>query len=157
MTRINTIDPVLLTTPWLLAEYRELPRIINRIASGTPTAGPFPKAYCMGKGHVSFFFNKLHWLYVRHNKLVEEMKRRGFNPNMEMHAAMDKCLKLRPDLCGNWAPAAADHEANLARLQERWPGTELAWLEWLSAVVDRHKIPLYCMAKLAFGRRDWSK
>lgn len=142
MTRINTIDPVLLTTPWLLAEYRELPRIINRVAGGALIAGPFPGPYRMGKGHVSFFLNKLHWLYLRHNKLYEEMERRGFKPQMTMHAAMDKCLALRPDLCkpNVWQPDAADHAVCIGRLAERWKGTPLAWGSFIHNVIVHHDL-----------------
>lgn len=140
MTRINTIDPVLLPTPWLVAEYRELPRIINRVADGVPTAGPFPGPYRMGRGHVSFFFNKLHWLYQRHHQLVQEMERRGFKPNMTMHVAMDKCLKLRPDLCvpNIWQPDPADHAVCLGRLADRWKGTLLEWNAFFRSVTARH-------------------
>ncbi len=144
MTRINTIDPVLLTTPWLLAEYRELPRIINRVADGKPFRVP-EGPYRMGMGHVSFFGDKLHWLMVRHAALRKEMTARGFRAELDVYATYKKCEQLYPALCkpNIWFPSHIDHETNLVRLHERWKGTAVEWDEWLAAVVTHHKLPLY--------------
>jgi Pyrimidine dimer DNA glycosylase. len=142
MTRINTVDPKLLPSPWLLAEYRELPRIINRVAAGRPfrvPAGP----YRMGAGHVSFFGDKLHWLYQRHAALVAEMRRRKYNPVMNLDAAMATCMVKRPDLCRPevWQPSPTDHVVCLTRLKERWKGTQVEWFQFLVAVIERHPLP----------------
>lgn len=145
MTRINTIDPVLLPSPWLVAEYRELPRIINRVASGTPTVGPFPDSYRMGKGHVTFFFDKLHWLYQRHAQLRNEMFRRQFKPLMQLDDAMALCMIKRPDLCRPevWQPSVQDHLTCMARLQERWKGTDVDWVIFAEQVRHHHNLPAW--------------
>lgn len=142
MTRINTIDPDLLPTPWLMAEYRELPRILNRVVQA-----PFPlvpATYRMGAGHVSFFGDKLTWLTRRHYLLREELRERGCKPLIQVGEIYDKCLATLPHLCHDWTPMPADHTANLLRLIERWAdgrgkAFEAALFEpWMAKVLTRY-------------------
>lgn len=144
MTRINTIDVDLLPMPWLVAEYRELPRIINRVASGQPYE-VVPATYRMGTGHVSFFGNKLNWLYQRHEQLRAELRERGGCPTMDCNKAYKECMKLYPKLCkSHWQPEAEDHLVNLRRLEERWTtAVRMNTVElprWLNMVVKRHNL-----------------
>lgn len=144
MTRINTLAPVLLPTPWLMAEYRELPRIINAAVKGVSLEG-MPLAYRMGPGHVKFFYNKLHWLAFRHYHIRLELKHR-FPDTVFKISMADTFVQLsrhKPELCrpSIWYPSAADHETCLGRLRERWPGAQVQWTAWLERVVNHHTLP----------------
>ena len=81
MTRINTIDPRLLLDQHLVAEWRELPRIPNELIKHPQRLKLelIPAKYTLGKGHVTFFRNKLVWLYKRHKLLCQELDKRGIN------------------------------------------------------------------------------
>lgn len=144
MTRINTIDVDLLPMPRLVAEYRELPRILNRVAAGKPFP-LVPVNYCMGEGHVSFFGNKLNWLYVRHERLRKELQRRGSAAAIDCNEAYRKCMHRHPKLCKSfWKPEHADHLTNLRRLEESWTKAKRmdndALPSWLRVVVKRHNL-----------------
>lgn len=85
MTRINLVDPKLLTDQHLLAEFREIARLpknlqqsLNR-KSKQFSLDEIPKEYVLGKGHVKFFFNKFKFLQKRYESIVEELHNRGIN------------------------------------------------------------------------------
>lgn len=80
MTRINCISVTELCDKHLLAEYYELPRIFSWLEKviekgKEPT---IPDHYVLGKGHMSFFADKLTYLNDRHIELVDECLKRGF-------------------------------------------------------------------------------
>lgn len=80
MTRINVGYPVKkLNTKMLLAEHREIKRIPNIVKSGRANLNNIPEKFTLGKGHVSFFYNKLGWLIERYSEVHNECLRRGFN------------------------------------------------------------------------------
>lgn len=108
MTRINTIDPVDLLDQHLMAEYRELPRAVNK---ANPDHKKIPPSYRMGSGHVLFFYDKTTWLVERHRAIVAELLDRGYNLS---HTGSLVAVRSRA-----WVPRSVDHEANLGRLQER--------------------------------------
>ena len=144
MTRINTIDPRLLPMPWLVAEYRELPRILNRTALGKPFL-PTPPTYRMGEGHMSFFGDKLLYLYRRHELLRAELMRRAGAASMSCDHAYEQCEQQYPELCNDWEPATADHVVNLTRLYENWHSSKRMylndWNAWFSVVRATHPLP----------------
>ncbi len=76
MTRINIVPVEELSDAWLLAEYRELPRVLKQpiCLMGAPTR------YQLGAGHVKWA--RRHGIFVckRMEFLVKEMKYRGFTP-----------------------------------------------------------------------------
>ena len=78
MTRINVISVKELSDQWLLAEYRELPRIILQQHI---YIGDAPEKYCLGKGHVKWAVLHTNYCLWRHYKIYEEMKFRGFKVN----------------------------------------------------------------------------
>lgn len=85
MTRINVVPVEELTREHLVAEYRELPRIFGCVRAAIergerPDDPRNPTKYCLGKGHMRFFYDKLRFLYFRHAELVGEMQRRGYKP-----------------------------------------------------------------------------
>lgn len=75
MTRINLVPVEELSDQHLLAEYRELPRVIKQKID-TSNA---PEKYCLGKGHVKWA--KKHSLFCldRYKQLCNEMVYRNFN------------------------------------------------------------------------------
>lgn len=80
MTRINVgIPPKELTNKHLIAEHRELKRIPNVVARGRYNLKSIPPQFTLGKGHVSFFYDKLGYLKERYVDLYNECISRGFN------------------------------------------------------------------------------
>lgn len=81
MTRINLVDPSILHSKHLLAEYRELPRVFKLVeaAEKRGAAITIPTNYVLGAGHVIFFYNKLLYLSNRFQQIVDECQKRGFN------------------------------------------------------------------------------
>lgn len=80
MTRINVGIPVKqLTDKHLMAEHRELKRIPNVVSRGRYNLKTSPKEFTLGKGHVSFFYDKLGYLRDRYIELYNECRARGFN------------------------------------------------------------------------------
>ncbi|WVX87405.1 endonuclease V N-glycosylase UV repair enzyme [Vibrio phage EniLVp02] len=123
MTRINVIDPGLLTNEHVLAEWRELPRIARELESHPTRYKPqdTPPFYTLGKGHVKFFRNKLKYLENRHRLLTDEALRRGMSLS---HGALDlSSLDLAPQIrqfCLNdWEPTPDAIAENIERIQER--------------------------------------
>ena len=86
MTRINIINVSELTDQHLIAEYREItmvPAALNRTINSRNglDVNNIPKEFTLNKGHVTFFYDKGKYLFKRYNLLINEMKKRGFNPN----------------------------------------------------------------------------
>src|ERR1035437_6784885 len=80
MTRINAgIPPEKLHYKHLLAEHREIVRIPNNIKKGKCNLNNIPKGFTLGKGHVSFFYNKLLYLKNRYEEIYKECLKRGYN------------------------------------------------------------------------------
>ena len=79
MTRINaSIQPYELTDQHLLAEIRELPRILNTVKSGKAKIENKTDIFKLGSGHVTFFYPRLQYLVKRHKDLVNEANYRQF-------------------------------------------------------------------------------
>ena len=109
MTRINVIPPKLLTDSWLLAEYREMPRISNLAKYVV-----HPAEYTLGKGHVVFFYNKGLYLKQRFDDILQELVKRGYNCKFDSY-------RLHPDgLNDEWYPNSAAIAINMQRLVEKF-------------------------------------
>ena len=84
MTRVNCVSPLCLYDQHLMAEYREISRVIAGVRKFLSKKNCFqldeevPKAYCFGIGHVKFFYNKLTYIVGRHEELRHELVRRNF-------------------------------------------------------------------------------
>lgn len=151
MTRINVISPDLMTNNQLLAEYRELPRVINKVSQGKLYKS-IPSTYRMGQGHESFFGDKLLWLHRRHQDILSELKKRSVEcPHrfsgeyiIDTTVAFNRCKVLFKELCNDWTPTEADVAVNMNRLIER---------QFLQTKVDR-----YCdrLIRPDFLRQDWA-
>jgi deoxyribonuclease (pyrimidine dimer) len=109
MTRINTVSPEFLTDKWLLAEYRELPRV-SALAKKTRA----PEKYVLGTGHVTFFYDKGLFLQKRFHSIVDELCKRGYNINFSEY-------RLHPDgLNLDWIPDLESIQTNASRLLEKF-------------------------------------
>lgn len=122
MTRINCVDPQTLHTKHLVAEYREIPRIFalvrkhyksNKLLSA-------PSSYTLGTGHVKFFYDKLKYISNRYSSLIDEMRRRGYNPSYSntMEADFSDIPKM---YWKDWEPSAIDIQINTDRIRDRMP------------------------------------
>lgn len=117
MTRINCVPVQELTRLHLIAEYRELPRVFKLARK---VNNP-PQEYTLGKGHVTFFYDKLKYCFLRFYELVEEMVRRGYKPQ-HLHPP----LWFGPsELWNDWEPSERDMEVNRARIRARLFGAAL--------------------------------
>lgn len=81
MTRINVVPVKELADQWLLAEYRELPRVIK----GNFDITNAPEVYCLGKGHVKWAKKYAFWLLYRYDSILKELVHRGFNYNYSFY------------------------------------------------------------------------
>lgn len=120
MTRINCIPVEELHQKHLVAEYRELPRVFalcdKHYSARKPMIIPFN--YTMGKGHVLFFYNKLKWLSNRYSALIDEMRRRGYNP-LFSNDFPNKFNNLPNHYWGDWCPTDIDQKINRDRINLR--------------------------------------
>ena len=85
MTRINAfISTHELCDQHLLAEYRELPRMVafcvQRLAKYRGELGPRFDYPTLGEGHMSYFLPYGDSLCIRQAGIVLELQRRGFSP-----------------------------------------------------------------------------
>lgn len=120
MTRINCVPVKELTRQHLVAEYRELPRVFDlvrrRVEKGQhPCDVSIPSSYRLGAGHVTFFFDKLQWLCERHSKLVNEMKKRGYEVNYPEPPSHG----IPSIWFGNWIPTTESITKSRQRIEER--------------------------------------
>lgn len=121
MTRVNVIPVEELHDKHLIAEYREIPRIVNLVRKNLEKKNIFdmlkeiPDSYRLGTGHVNFFKNKLHYIKDRHELLKIEGKKRGFNLT-----SININLEGIPDcLCKNFKPDNDSIFLNRKRIEER--------------------------------------
>lgn len=109
MTRINCVPVKELTDKHLLAEYRELPRI-SKLAKYVD----IPSTYRMGKGHVTFFYDKGEYLRRRfEDEIVPELELRGFTVKYKIYR------KHPAGLNKDWTPTQEAMTINRQRIQER--------------------------------------
>lgn len=127
MTRINLISPTMLCDQHLLAEYRELPRIVNKVLKNISLGKPIntikdDKGYRLGTGHVTFFNDKCMFLVDRFDNIYHELKRRGFELNF--HGWPDHQLNILREHESqrlDYIPIRAEKFLNLVRISNRMP------------------------------------
>ena len=125
MTRINCVDPSMLSDKHLVAEYNELPRVF-RLVLNTGESARWLKAthrtYKMGNGHLKFFYTRCGYLKKRYVELYKEMLRRGMRPHSSVvKAVLTRAKFIDRDFCEDWEPNEADWTENIKRLKERDP------------------------------------
>ena len=118
MTRINVIPVEELSDQWLLAEYRELPRVIKQCINIKDA----PINYCLGKGHIKWA--KLHsrWLMRRYQEITWELQNRGFKTNFPFYALYEVYeTKYYDKKYDNWySIKEKDIQLNKQRLIEKY-------------------------------------
>lgn len=122
MTRINVIDPALLSDAHLGAEYRELPRVFGLVreaqARGERPDNPRnPAQYVLGAGHVRFFYPRLGYLVERYLRLCEECRKRGRAVNFGNPTEL--VTGIPADWFGYWTPDDSAWALNVARINVR--------------------------------------
>ena len=101
MTRINAgISPSRLSNKHLLAEHREIKRIPNQVSKGRYRLEGIPDEFCLGTGHVKFFYDKLGYLLKRYQEIHQECKRRGF----QVQDWSDAWRGVPSTLMNDWIP-----------------------------------------------------
>lgn len=119
MTRINaSIQPYELTDQHLLAEIRELPRILNTVKSGKAKIENKTDIFKLGSGHVTFFYPRLQFLVLRHKSLIKEANFRQFN-TLNYKESYENLPK---HLLNDWKPSNAVRELLKERVNERLGG-----------------------------------
>jgi len=113
MVRINLIDPKSLADQHLIAEYDEILMLLAYVRK-YPKEEEISQEYCLGKGHIRFFKNKLLYLKKRHELLKKEMKKRGFKTKKTID------LKQFPSkLAKDWKPKTKDIAVIKKRIIQR--------------------------------------
>lgn len=116
MTRINCGIPVEeLTNRHLLAEAREIKRIPNSVSKGRCNLNNIPEQFTLGKGHVSFFYDKLLYLKNRYEKIYQECKNRGF----KVSYWGDAWNNVPKHLMNNYIPTEKDRQIIRKRINEK--------------------------------------
>lgn len=124
MTRINAgIHPSDLLDEWLIAEWRELPRIINELVKHPHRFNPddIPSEFTLGNGHVKFFRDKGQYLVERHKLLRDEMDHRGIKRDTNVFpcvVGLDEALYLQ--VMKPWLPTPESNKEIVERLTERF-------------------------------------
>lgn len=77
MTRINLVPVEELSDQWLIAEYRELPRVLK----GKINIKDAPDNYVLGNGHMKWARKYNIFTCNRMEQIVKEMHFRGFKTN----------------------------------------------------------------------------
>jgi len=116
VTRINAgISPQRLSSKHLLAEHREIKRIPNQISKGRYNLEGQPEKFCLGTGHVKFFYDKLGYLFARYQSIYHECKRRGFQVQ-DWSGAWNG---VPPSLMNQWIPEEWVTQLVEERIRER--------------------------------------
>lgn len=121
MTRINLVDPALLSRQHLLAETRELPRIFGlvkkAIARGEHVSDYKFDGYRLGKDHCKQFYSRLQWLQNRQKALVDECMRRGYKVQYTQTESLTEGIPS--EWRNDWTPTERDVKLNVNRINER--------------------------------------
>jgi len=116
MTRINAgIPPERLKDRHLLAEHREIKRIPNLVRQGRYNIANQPDRFCLGPGHVKFFYDKLGYLLARYQRIHQECLRRGFQVQ-DWSSAWDG---VPGELMKGWSPPGGVAQILEERIRER--------------------------------------
>lgn len=113
MVRINIVKPNILTDQHLIAEYNEILMLLGHVKK-VPTIKNIPEKYCLGKGHINFFKNKLKYLQKRHEQIKKEMKNRKYKPKISI-----KLNEYKKELQNNWKPQKNDEKIIKKRIIEK--------------------------------------
>ena len=124
MTRINLIDPSMLIDSHLRGEYREITRVFTHakkhvMAGRIPDDIDIPLSFRLGKGHETFFFDKIRWVLTRYQNLYAEMGKRGFRPDLKLYNKIyaDVIITFQhTEWFKNWTPKPQDYYLSMSRI-----------------------------------------
>lgn len=126
MTRINCVPVQTLSSKHLVAEWHEIGRVVTMVERQIDKKGKInsvPANYCMGKGHMQFFANKLGWIAWRIGALHREMMRRRYKIDGKKYADLniriDRLVYKKKHENVKWHPSKKDVKLNYERLFER--------------------------------------
>ncbi len=96
-----------------------IPAKVRKNLGNAVPMNDIPRQYTMSTGHVKFFYDKLGWLYIRHQSLTRELKKRKFN--ISEFNAYEAFLHEMPDdhIGNNWFPTIRELKVNVNRIIER--------------------------------------
>lgn len=126
MTRINVVPVQELCNQHLMAEHREMPRLVANLNSAlTRKSKPFNLSeiapeYLLGQGHVKFFFDKFKYLHRRHIEITAELIKRGYNLSNTDSSIF---TTVHPRWYNDYKPTPEALELNRARIKDRMPVT----------------------------------
>lgn len=112
MTRVNVVSPKELSDQWLLAEYRELPRVLK----GNFSILNAPKQYKLGEGHVAWARYFALYTNARFKEIIKEMQYRGFKTSFNA----DLGKYITNGIKNDYRPNLNDLRVNRDRLIERY-------------------------------------
>jgi len=102
MTRINLVPPSELADQHLFAEFREIKMVPKSLARSIRARGVdgvlamIPAEFTLGKGHVSFFYDKGEYLRARYESLRNELSRRAVDFNQLSRFDPDGVMEKHP-------------------------------------------------------------
>ena len=131
MTRINLIPVNELSDQHLIAEYRELPRVLKQDIDIKDA----PYRFVLGKGHCKWAKSHSFYILNRYKELLNEMKYRGFKTNYSYDDLVGLC-----DKDDNYKPNYNEIFISRCRISERicmkpewykWTKREIPeWVLW---------------------------
>lgn len=123
MTRINVVPVEELTTKHLVAEYRENPRVFalahKAYTNKTKWYNKQPSDYVLGTSHVLFFYNRLKYIATRQKQLVDEMIKRGYNPQFTECLEQQWRDKFPANYWNDYIPTEHALQINRERIKQR--------------------------------------
>lgn len=137
MTRINLIPVSELSDQHLLAEYRELPRVIKQEHI---YIGDSPDKYTLGKGHIKWAVTHGTFCMYRYYLICEEMKYRGFTVNYP-HEDLEKLADEKQIYMYSkpYTPTPEDIELSRNRIIEKLK-QKPDWYRWTNRENERKLI-----------------
>lgn len=140
MTRVNLVPVEELSNQHLFAEFREIKMIPKSLARSIHARGhagvlqTIPPTYRLGKGHVSFFYNKGAYLRIRYAVIRIELGRRGINFNASAEFDPDNTFaNLGIFFDGKYRPTDKDLALIRARLAEKI-AMKPNWYRWTPTI-----------------------
>lgn len=125
MTRINLIDPELLTDQHLFSEFREIkmvPKALSRSLAARGLSGVrdiIPERFTLNKGHVAFFYDKGLYLERRYERIKAELRFRGIHFNELSPFDADRVYERHPSLYMDYDPPEEAIQIITERLMQK--------------------------------------
>lgn len=134
------VPPEILVDQHLIAEQVELLMIPGVLVKNNWIyKTKMPDQLVLGTGHMTFWYNKLLYLYKRHEEVKKEVIRRGFKPT-DLSIEIDKFPK---DFVNDWRPTMRDSQILRGRICERLEAKEKVFWRYSGQYIDLPSIPMY--------------